>query len=271
MNAFEHMMNRAKMKPIFNGTPTLAKTYENQDIDGWWWSEKLDGIRAIWNGKNLVTRNNNIINCPSSWIMSLPKDIALDGELYIGRGKFNQTVSIVRRDLPSSNWKNIKYHVFDSPTLDGTYCSRYKQLTNMKLPSFCVLVQQNYIRNPENDIPHVLSVIEKDGGEGLMVRNPFVDGYIEGRTGELLKIKTFDDFDAKVIDIVPGEGKHIGRMGALICQMLDTSIVFKVGTGFNDRQRENPPSIGSIIKFKCMEFTQAGVPRFPVFLGTRLE
>lgn len=60
-------------------------------------------------------------------------------------------------------------------------------------------------------------------------------------------------------------------MGALLCQMSDNNTTFKIGTGFDDQQRENPPAIGSVIKFKCMEFTQAGVPRFPVFIGERLE
>ena len=110
MNAVEVLMARSRLKPVFNGSPTLAKNYDNRDVRGWWWSEKLDGIRAIWNGKNLVTRNNNIINCPSSWLSTLPKDLAFDGELYIARGKFNKTVSILLEEqYPPLNGKRLSF------------------------------------------------------------------------------------------------------------------------------------------------------------------
>ena len=87
----------------------------------------------------------------------------------------------------------------------------------------------------------------------------------------MYKMKSFNDYDATVVAIVPGEGRHFGRMGAITCQMPNCTWTFNIGTGFTDTQRENPPAIGSIVKFKCMEFTNAGVPRFPVFLGERIE
>jgi DNA ligase-1 len=271
MNAFEHLMKRAKQKPVFNGSPTLAHTYKNQDIKNWLISEKLDGVRAIWNGKYLVTRNNNIIKCPATWIRELPEDVSLDGELYIDRGCFNELVSIVRRELPTNKWNKVKYKVFDAPTFTGTFKERYDKLLEFKLPSFCEIVGQVFYEEANMDILQMLLHIEDKGGEGIMVRNPNIEGYIEGRTHELLKIKSFEDYDAIVIDILAGEGRHVGRMGALLCKIPGTEITFKVGTGFTDKQRDNPPIIGDVIKYKCMEFTEKGVPRFPVFIGKRVD
>lgn len=272
MNAFDHLMNRAKQKPVFTGSPTLAKTYINDsNVLGWFYSEKLDGVRAIWNGKNLVTRNKNHISCPSIWLTSLPKDIALDGELYIGRGKFNMVISIVRKHRPTSDWNDIKFYVFDSPTLPGTYKQRLDRLSRLDLPPFVTIVTQREVFH-DTDLVSLLRTVEGLGGEGLMLRNPMSE-YFQGRTGDLLKVKSFTDYDAEVVSIIPGEGKHLGRMGAIECKLLNNNtFTFNIGTGFTDKQRESPPAVGTIIRFKCMEgVTDMGVPRFPVFISERLE
>ena len=273
VNAFHLMMARAAQKPVYKGHGvTLAYTYDEDKhvVDGWWWSEKLDGVRALWNGKDLLTRNGKRLNCHQRWTTKLPMDIALDGELFMDRGRFNQVVSIVRRNTPTHYWLDIHYAVFDSPTLPGTYAERYARLKELKaageLPGFVHIMEQHTITEHtslDNEMTKVLAL----GGEGLMLRNPTM-AYETGRSHNLLKIKGVEDFDAQVTGIVMGEGKHDGKMGALQCRM-ENGVEFKVGTGFTDTDRlvTECPGVNDWIRFKCMEFTEAGVPRFPVFLN----
>ncbi|KAE8191182.1 hypothetical protein CF336_g4978, partial [Tilletia laevis] len=110
-----------------------------------------------------------------------------------------------------------------------------------------------------------LTKVEAVGGEGLMLRKAGSQ-YDHRRSRSLLKVKTFYDAEAIVISIEQGEGKNSGRMGALGCQM-ENGARFKVGTGFTDSHRNNPPPVGSIITYKFQELSQDGIPRFPVFKG----
>lgn len=275
VNAFQLMMNRAHQKPVYKSHDvTLAHNYDKDkyNVNGWWWSEKLDGVRALWNGKDLVTRNGKRLNCHQMWTRSLPIDIALDGELFYDRGKFNHVVSVVRRNTPTHHWMEISYAVFDSPTIPGTYRERYETLKNLKargeLPGFVHVMEQHEITRYV-DLGDKLKEILSVGGEGLMLRNPEMP-YENGRSHNLLKIKGVEDYDAVVTDILPGEGKHEGRMGAIQCRM-DNGVVFKIGTGFTDDQRQGDamPSVGERVRYRCMEFTPSGVPRFPVFVSVR--
>ncbi len=100
-----------------------------------------------------------------------------------------------------------------------------------------------------------------------MLRDP-ASQYERKRSNTLLKVKSFLDADATVIGHQPGTGKHRGRLGALLC-LLDDKTEFGIGTGFTDRQRENPPAVGERVTFSFFEFTDAGVPRFPAFIGVR--
>jgi len=63
-------------------------------------------------------------------------------------------------------------------------------------------------------------------------------------------------------------GKYTGLLGALLCQ-LENGVEFKIGTGFSDVLRKNPPVIGSEVTFKYQGMTKYGKPRFPVFLRVR--
>ena len=104
----------------------LAHNYdpEKHDPTGWLMSEKLDGVRCYWNGKNMYTRNGNPFYAPDEFKAKLPK-IALDGELWTNRDDFQKIVSIVRRqDKDSEEWKKIKFMVFDAPLVKGSFVKR---------------------------------------------------------------------------------------------------------------------------------------------------
>ena len=89
-------------------------------MTGWWISEKLDGVRAYWDGKELLSRTGNTYPAPDWFIKDFPKDMHLDGELWCGRAKFQETVSIVRTE-GSENWKTVMYHVFDAPKISAGF------------------------------------------------------------------------------------------------------------------------------------------------------
>jgi len=94
--------------------------------------------------------------------------------------------------------------------------------------------------------------------------------YVGSRSSSLLKVKTFSDAEAVVIAHEKGKGKHKNRLGALAVQNAD-GIQFSVGTGLSDKERENPPPIGSVITYRYQELTDGGVPRFPSYVGIRID
>lgn len=232
-------------------------------------SEKLDGMRALWNGKQLVSRQGNPIEAPDFFIEGLPENMALDGELFAGRGEFQRTVSIARRKNGGEMWRDLKYVVFDAPSVAGGFEKRLAEA--QKAISDLAFVDL-HPHNPCRDMDHLaeeLKRVEKEGGEGLMMRKKNSD-YGHGRSHELLKVKTFKDDEAIVTDHQNGKGRHKGRMGAVMCRLRDGT-EFKVGSGFSDKEREDPPPIGTIISYRYFEMTKAGVPRFPVYLRVRAD
>ena len=244
----------------------LAQTWTNDvDLAGWWMSEKLDGVRAFWDGKRLLSRLGNVLHAPDWFIERLP-GTPLDGELWLGRQAFQRTVSIVRRQDKSDHWKEISYLVFDAPTQEAAFEERVAFLRDALAASQARHIQlhpHERCRDAEH-LREELARVEALGGEGLMLRQPG-SRYEIGRSTTLLKVKTFHDAEATVVDHLAGSGRHKGRLGALVVQLADGT-QFSVGTGFSDSQRENPPPIGSAITFRYQELSDRGVPRFPSFV-----
>jgi DNA ligase-1 len=254
------------------GPPVLlAERWDNaQDLSGWWMSEKLDGVRAYWNGTSLISRLGNRFHAPGWFVAGLPA-VPLDGELWIARRAFQRTVGIVRRQDTSDLWKEVAYVIFDAPTIASPFEDRLAFVRE-----HAELQPRSHIKAHEHvicrDLEHLhaeLSRVEALGGEGLMMREP-ASRYAAGRSTTLLKIKSFHDAEARVIEHLKGAGRHKGRMGALQVQLADGTI-FSVGTGFSDRERENPPQVGSVITFRYQELSDGGVPRFPSYVGVRAD
>jgi len=255
-----------------DGPPILlAHRWENDvDLDGWWMSEKLDGVRAYWNGKEFLSRQGNVFHAPDWFVADLP-DHPLDGELWLERKKFQRTVSIVRRQDKSDLWKEISYLIFDAPALDKPFEDRIEfiqDFTEQNKPAYATAHKHEQCRNLKH-LQKELKRVEKLGGEGLMLRQPG-SRYEEGRSTSLLKVKTFYDAEARVVDHTAGRGRHKGRVGALVLE-LPSGEQFSVGTGLSDAQRENPPGLGSVITYRYQELTDGGIPRFPSFVNVRSE
>ncbi|HET9621123.1 MAG TPA: DNA ligase [Kofleriaceae bacterium] len=242
----------------------------DHDPTGWWMSEKLDGVRAYWDGETFVSRLGNSFLAPAWFTADLPAD-TLDGELWVARKKFARAISIVRSADAGADWREVCFVVFDAPNARGGFEERsahaQRVLTRAGAPHARWL---DHV--PCTGVDHLraeLARVEALGGEGLMLRQPG-SPYVVGRSTSLLKVKTFQDAEARVVGHAPGTGKHEGRVGALVVELGDGTR-FNVGTGLSDAERAAPPAIGAIITFRYQELSDDGVPRFPSYVGEAID
>ncbi|AEF54658.1 DNA ligase [Marinomonas posidonica] len=234
-------------------------------------SEKYDGIRAIWTGSKLITRKGNNIHAPKWFTEKLP-NIWLDGELWTQHNDFANILSIVRKKQPiDQEWRQIKYMIFDAPdqersmTFEQRY-ARYKRiLEHLELPHVLPVQQFTVVDLPE--LYDQLNEYVASGAEGLMLHRKLAV-FESGRTDNLLKLKPYVEKEAKVVAVLAGQGKYEHKMGSVLVEM-PSGVRFKIGSGFSDQERENPPAVGSTIIFKHSGFTQRGIPRFAVFQRLR--
>ncbi len=261
-------------EPISAPALMLAASYrEGQDADlsEFWVSEKLDGVRAYWDGARLLTRAGNVIAAPGWFTARLPT-MALDGELWGGRKSFERTSGVVRSSTPDdSAWRALAYMVFDLPHDSRTFDERVGALlafTARNQPEWLLPIVQSRVADADQ-LQARLREIEALGGEGLMLHRG-ASRYAPGRSADLLKVKSFDDAEAKVIGHVPGNGKYTGMLGALWVERADGAR-FKIGSGFTDEQRAHPPAIGEWVTYAYNGNTNSGLPRFPRFIRMQSE
>jgi DNA ligase 1 len=252
------------------GAPVLLAERWDGALDpaGWWMSEKLDGVRAYWDGKTFLSRLGNPFLAPDWFTAGLPAT-PLDGELWAGRKQFQRAVSIVRRQDRGDAWREISFVVFDAPALDAPFEERLQQARTLlqAVGLAHVYVHEHHACGGIEALRAELARVEGLGGEGLMLRQPG-SRYVCGRSSTLLKVKNFHDAEARVVEHLPGEGRHKGRLGALLVEAADGTR-FSVGTGFSDAERASPPAMGSVITYRYQELSTAGVPRFPSYVGVR--
>lgn len=247
----------------------LAQVWDNAtDLRGWWRSEKLDGVRAWWDGRQFLSRQGNRFMAPAWFTEGLP-DHPLDGEIWGGRQRFQHTVSVARRLDGGEGWRDLRYMVFDLPGMAAPFEQRVEELEALfrgRLLPYAQLHPQQRCGDVE-DLRAELDRVCALGGEGLMLRQPG-SRYEAGRSWTLLKVKKFYDAEARVVEHQPGLGKHEGRLGALLVETAE-GVRFAIGTGFSDVERGNPPPVGAWVSFRYQELTDAGVPRFPSWIGVR--
>ena len=248
----------------------LARVYQpGMDLQGYWVSEKLDGVRAYWDGQQLLSRGGNVIAAPDWFLRDFP-DQPLDGELWMGRGRFAQVSAAIRRLQPKAEeWRQIRFMLFDLPASGVPFSERIirmRQLTRDTGSYHLAMVEQRPATDHEAllaDLDRVLAA----GGEGLMLHHGD-SVYQTGRTAALLKVKTFQDAEATVVDYTPGKGKYQGQVGALVVET-EAGRRFKLGSGLSDAERADPPPLGSTVTYKFYGLTSTGLPRFASFLRIR--
>ena len=239
---------------------------ENVDPRAYLVSEKYDGVRAIWDGKELHFRSGRIVNAPPWFIAKLPAE-KLDGELWIARGAFEQLSGYVRKSSPQDeDWHQIKYMVFELPDGPGTFAERYARIREIVARTSwqqLVAVEQFNVAD-RTALKHKLAQVVHSGGEGLMLHLATA-AYVTGRSDVLLKLKPSADTEAKVVEHIAGKGKYVGQMGALRVET-PAGRRFNIGTGLSDAVRRNPPPVGTTITYTYRGFTNKGTPRFASYL-----
>jgi DNA ligase-1 len=250
----------------------LANIYrQGVDVSRYWVSEKLDGVRASWNGSVFLSRNGNSYQAPAWFSAGFPK-VRLDGELWMGRGTFQQLVSAVRKQQPvDEEWRGIRYMVFDLPAAEGGFSKRLESLERLfhEIDSPYMQRVEQYRLADHRSLMEKLQQVVAEGGEGLMLHHEEAL-YLAGRSDDLLKVKPYMDAEALVIAHLPGKGKYVGQLGALLVESTQGKR-FRIGTGFTDAERRHPPPVGSWVSYKYHGHTDQGVPRFPSFLRVRTE
>lgn len=241
-----------------------------KDLTGWLLSEKLDGVRAYWDGKELWSKGQKSIIAPAWFTERLPP-FELDGELWVGRQSFEKVVSIVRQKQPDERWRKVHYCVFEVPHQKGGIIQRLsilEQYLEQHPVAFLKVIPQEKIQNNLH-FQRRFDEYLKLGAEGVVVRSPGVP-YTIGRSDQILKVKKFQDAECRVEGYVPGKGKYKGMVGALICRTKQ-GMVLKVGSGLTDALRMVAPKLGQTITFKYYGVTKNNLPRFPVFLRVRTD
>ncbi|MDT3776067.1 DNA ligase [Nitrospira sp. MA-1] len=233
-------------------------------------SEKLDGVRARWDGTHLISRGGNVFAAPAWFTKGFPA-VPLDGELWIGRSRYEEVSSIVRTQQPHDGWRNVRLMVFDLPAHGGTFAQRVLEMNRLKIEGsapYLGIIEQQRIGS-EEDLLKWLHTVTDEGGEGLMLHRETAL-YASGRSQDLLKLKLFTDAEATVIGYRPGKGQFAGQIGSLKVRT-DDGVIFFVGSGLSHEQRRRPPPLQSRVTFRHQGLTENGIPRFPVFLRIRDE
>ena len=281
-------LGRSRPSPAaFEGAlaPQLAAVYARQvDPALCWVSEKYDGVRALWDGARLRHRSGRTVSAPAAFLAALPAE-PLDGELWLGRGRFEPLSALVRRVEPrEADWRDVRYMVFDMPVAALPFETRLRRLAQLgNTPRSAVgnarsAQVENGPRSPIEIAPQWRvaddAALQRDlartvagGGEGLVLHVANAP-YTPGRSDSLLKLKPHLDAEAVVVGHRRGSGKYGAEVGALEVENAEGRRFF-VGSGLSDAARRRPPPIGSTITYRYRDLTSSGLPRFATYLRGR--
>ena len=229
-------------------------------------SEKYDGVRGHWDGRSLRYRSGRPVPAPAWFIARLPAT-PLDGELWLGRGRFDELSGIVRKAQPvDAEWHQLRYMVFELPGETGTFANRAGRIRELAAraawPQLAAVEQAPVA---DRDALHRrLAATVAQGGEGLVLHLASA-AYRAGRSDVTMKLKPELDTEAVVVAQHPGQGRFVGQLGALEVRAPDGR-QFLIGTGFSEAQRRDPPAVGSVVTYRYRDLTPTGLPRFASFL-----
>lgn len=224
----------------------------------WYVSTKYDGQRALWTGEGrLLSRYGKLIYAPDYFLESLPAGQALDGELWLGRGRFQELRSIVSRHEPDERWKEVKYIPFDMPRWSG-----FRFMGHEPFYKIVQYLPGQTLLESWDQVGELLDQELECGGEGLMLRHCH-SRWIQKRTWDLQKIKPEFKGQGRLVSVNPGVGRLAGMMGSLTLEWSGGPggrVTFDI-SGFTDSERRADWKLGSSVDFKYVSLTDKGVPR----------
>ena len=251
------------------GAPALLLAREwpaDADPSGFLVSEKFDGVRALWDGRGLRFRSGRPIAAPAWFTARLPAQ-PLDGELWLGRGRFEASSGGVRRDPPDDAfWSALRYQVFELPGAGGVFADRATALAALCAQTGWPALQAAPQRTVASRaaLQQQLDAVVAAGGEGLVLHRADAPQAV-GRGPWLWKHKPLHDAEALVLGHLPGQGRFTGQLGALQVKS-EAGVLFNIGTGLSDADRKSPPAPGQRITYTHRGYTEGGVPRFASYL-----
>ena len=216
------------------------KVYKGQSLESWSTisvSYKIDGVQGILNNGRWLSRAGKPLH-------NLPLDV-LEGRYEVYLGNWNDSVSYVR---------TLK----GNPVLGKRALYRLDELDDrLKIPGY-----QNRNSVTHEEIEDLLKTVLQEGYEGLIISCSGGKGSAE------FKVKPVLTYDVTIVDVIEGNGRNVGRLGALV------TLSGKVGTGFTDKQREDlwesrEKLLGATVEVQCMELTSNNQFRHPRFIRIR--
>lgn len=250
--------------------PTLPTLWrDGLDPAAYLVSEKFDGVRAVWDGSTLRFRSGRVVSAPAWFSARLP-GVPLDGELWLGRGRFDELSGIVRTRVPvDADWRQVRFMVFELPCAGGSFAGRAQRIREIVRQADwppLLAVDQSPIAHREA-LQRRLAATVAQGGEGLVLHRADAP-YSAGRSDAMMKLKPSLDTEATVVGHQAGRGKYSGQLGALELRT-PQGRQFMLGSGFSDAQRRDPPAVGSVVTYRYRDLTPNGLPRFASFLRVR--
>ena len=229
-------------------------------------SEKYDGVRGHWDGTTLRFRSGRAVPAPAWFTARLPR-LALDGELWLGRGRFDELSGIVRRQAPvDAEWRRVRFMVFELPEAAGSFAGRAARIDaivrHAGWPQL-MAAEQTHVTHRDALRERLAATVAR-GGEGLVLHLAAAP-YRGGRSDVMMKLKPSLDAEATVVAHHPGQGKYQSLLGALEVRTPEDR-QFLIGSGLSDALRREPPAIGDVVTYRYRDLTRTGLPRFASFL-----
>jgi DNA ligase-1 len=255
--------------------PMLAKDYKKElkkVTYPCYVQPKLDGMRSLATEKQFMSRTGKAIDTLGHINLSDFEDVILDGELYAHGVTFQENMRLIKK-YRRYQTEEVKYHVYDI-VMDAPFSERHRLLTALIDPEVHTTLEivSTYIVNNEEEMKAKHIQFIALGYEGTMVRHSDESYAVNKRSSQLLKYKDFIDEVFTVVDIVPSESRP--EQGVVVCT--SSKGTFSCGMKFSHFDRkvmllEKEKYIGQPAEVRFFEYTDGGIPRFPVCVGFRLD
>ena len=264
--------------------PMLAKDYKKEahKVEYPCFAQpKLDGMRALgYNDKFISRKGKEILNMDHilEELSQIKLNAPLDGELYAHGRSFQENMRLIKKYRPGET-EEIKYHIYDYAAPDMSFEQRLGVLENLEIMFQTANMPWKHIKivptiaiDSEVDLKQIHSTSLKMGYEGTILRWGDAGYKSKSRSSNLLKYKDFQDLACKIVDVEPSVKRP--EQGQFVCEYKGMS--FGCGMKFSHKEREDilinaSDYIGKTAEIRFFEYSEDGIPRFPICVGIRLD